>query len=136
MRCSQGKRFAASPTTYRIDATPGCRYSRYTQTVALVAFRYRLGTLVVGGGQSLLHAANLAQAPIGQACSGEGVCRSCVVTVLDGARYLTDLTPMEHRWRMTSATRLACQACITPDAPEHARVAVFCPAWGFPDVTR
>jgi ferredoxin len=48
-------------------------------------------------GATLLAAANQAGVPVGQSCSGDGICGWCKVTVLEGAEHLTPPAPLEQK---------------------------------------
>lgn len=61
-------------------------------------------------GTTLLAAIRRVSLPIGRSCEGAGICRACVVHVVEGAWLLTPLTAFERAAGATHQTRLACQA--------------------------
>jgi chlorosome envelope protein I len=77
-------------------------------------------------GQRLLPAINRAGAPLGQSCRGQGVCRACVVTVVDGQEALSPRNEVEARWLVEPGRRLACQARVVGDA----QIVLHSPHWG------
>lgn len=70
-------------------------------------------------GGTILAAANRCQAPVGQSCSGEGVCGSCRVSVVDGAGHLSPPGAVEQRLmrekEFTAGERAACLARVQGD---------------------
>ena len=73
----------------------------------------------VRAGATILSAANHAHVPIGQSCSGDGICGWCKVRILEGGRHLA---PPGERERKLFATygyagneRAACQARVHGD---------------------
>lgn len=68
---------------------------------------------------TILTAANKADLPIGQSCSGEGVCGWCRVTVLEGEENLHPPTPLEQRLmdahQFGPGERAACLAKVRGD---------------------
>lgn len=70
-------------------------------------------------GATILAAANRCQAPIGQSCSGEGVCGTCRVQVIEGADRLAPPGALEQRLmkekEFTPAERAACLARVQGD---------------------
>lgn len=51
-------------------------------------------------------------------CGGNGVCCSCVVTVLEGAEYLTPKSDLEEAVTyMAEGDRLSCQCLMTGSGP-------------------
>ncbi|MDL1891831.1 (2Fe-2S)-binding protein [Sphingobacteriales bacterium CHB3] len=51
----------------------------------------------IKAGATILAAANQADVPIGQSCSGDGICGWCKVTVLSGAENLAPPTKLEAK---------------------------------------
>ncbi len=70
-------------------------------------------------GATILAAANQAGMPVGQSCSGEGICGWCRVTVLDGAENLMPPSDLERRLMKEKCfahdERAACLAKIRGD---------------------
>jgi len=70
-------------------------------------------------GGTILAAANRCQAPVGQSCSGEGVCGLCKVAVLDGIEHIAPPGDLERRLmrekEFTVNERAACLARIQGD---------------------
>lgn len=87
-------------------------------------------TVAAPRGASLLALVSREGAPLGQACRGQGVCRSCRVEVLEGAAHLGPPTDLETRWALEPGWRLACQARIftADDAPGE--IVLWSPTWG------
>ncbi|MCA9319871.1 MAG: (2Fe-2S)-binding protein [Planctomycetes bacterium] len=50
-------------------------------------------------------------------CRGKGFCGTCEVLVIEGAEYLTERTPREHKKLKTwdTSRRLSCQCAIIGD---------------------
>jgi ferredoxin, 2Fe-2S len=73
----------------------------------------------VRNGGTILAAANRCQAPVGQSCSGEGVCGLCKVTVLEGIEHLAPPADREKRLMQEKEfqpdERAACLARIQGD---------------------
>ena len=87
-------------------------------------------------GTTLLDAIDAAGAPLGRSCRGEGICRSCVVRVCEGAALVAPPGELERRARargLSAVDRLACQARIADDADEEGLVSLWAPAWGEPE---
>jgi ferredoxin len=61
----------------------------------LVHFRPLRKTREIKAGATILAAANRVEAPIGQSCSGDGICGWCRVVVLEGASNLAPPGPLE-----------------------------------------
>lgn len=106
--------------------------------IRLLARGRRGSTAVVPArpGTTLLHAVDAAGAPLGRSCRGEGICRSCVVRVCEGAALIAPPGALERRARargLPAADRLACQARIADDADEEGLVTLWAPAWGEPE---
>jgi ferredoxin len=83
------------------------------------------------GAPTVLDAVRRVGLPLAQSCRGEGVCRSCVVDVHAGGEHLGAASPIERRFGLDGARRLACQAALPP-AQAAAEVVVGSPAWGLP----
>lgn len=81
----------------------------------------------VAAGTTLLAALVRAGIPIGRACRGAGVCRSCRLRVIAGHQLLTQPTAQEVRWRLAPDERLACEARIEAD---DGTIEVTTPGWG------
>lgn len=100
----------------------------------------------LGRGETLLDVADRLGVPVGQACSGLGVCGSCGVRVLRGDEHLTEVTLMERKDRaldLEGGWRLACQALavvpvVGPAEPagpaddDTRQIHLWHPAWGLP----
>ena len=73
----------------------------------------------VRAGATLLSAANQAQVPIGQSCSGDGICGWCRVHVLEGKENLSPPTELEKKLMKTYSfsedERSACLAKVRGD---------------------
>jgi 2Fe-2S ferredoxin len=84
--------------------------------MALVA-RTRRADLVLGGRGSLMRRCLAGGLPVASACSGQGACARCLVTVLEGAAHLTPPRPRECRTLERNAAgpdqRLSCQCRAT-----------------------
>ncbi len=70
-------------------------------------------------GATILAAANRCSAPIGQSCSGDGICGWCRVRVVEGGEHLAAPTPIERRLmtdrKFEPDERAACQAKVEGD---------------------
>ena len=68
---------------------------------------------------TLLAAANQVEVPLGQSCSGEGICGWCRVRVLDGVENLAPPTALEKRlmdqYNFKADERAACLAKVKGD---------------------
>ncbi len=68
-------------------------------------------------GATILAAANQCGVPVGQSCSGEGICGWCRVTVVSGAENLSPPSEIEQRLivdkRFAPDERAACLAKVT-----------------------
>jgi adenylate cyclase len=68
---------------------------------------------------TLLAAANQVEVPLGQSCSGEGICGWCRVRVVDGVENLAPPTPLEKRlmdhYGFKDDERAACLAKVKGD---------------------
>ncbi len=74
-------------------------------------------------------AAQRADAPLGNACRSQGICRACAVLVLAGEQHLSGPGDLELRMDLAPGWRMACQTRLTsPDS--GADVVVWIPAWG------
>jgi ferredoxin len=73
----------------------------------------------IKAGATILAAANQASLPIGQSCSGEGICGWCRVTVLEGLEHLAPPGSLEQRLirerSFESHERAACLARVQGD---------------------
>jgi len=73
----------------------------------------------VRAGATILSAANQAKIPIGQSCSGDGICGWCKVRVLEGAENLLPPGELELKLMRTYAykedERPACLAKVKGD---------------------
>ena len=64
-------------------------------------------------GETILDAGRRAGAPIGNACGGVGICRRCVVRVVEGLENLSPPTRLElDHAKVAGSERLACQAAV------------------------
>lgn len=84
-------------------------------------------------GATLLAAIDAAGLPLGRACGGEGVCRSCAVRVLDGHAHLDppgELERRAHHRGLPQGQRLACQTQVAAEAPLSALITLWHPSWG------
>jgi 2Fe-2S ferredoxin len=79
-------------------------------------------------GATILAAANQVQVPIGQSCSGDGVCGWCRVRILDGLNNLKPPSALERKVMETNMygpnERAACMAEVRGD------VSVTTTYWG------
>lgn len=70
-------------------------------------------------GTSILAAANRCEVPLGQSCSGDGICGWCRVRIVDGAEGITPPSPAEERLirekGFASGERAACLARVSGD---------------------
>ncbi len=70
-------------------------------------------------GVTILSAANQAKVPIGQSCSGDGICGWCKVRVLAGKEHLSPPTELERKLMATYEfepdERSACLAKVRGD---------------------
>ncbi len=84
--------------------------------VTFVPFRK---SKVVKAGATLLAAATQAGVPLGQSCSGDGICGWCRVTVLDGAENLVTPSELEAKLmrekKFEQNERAACLAVVRGD---------------------
>jgi len=68
---------------------------------------------------TLLAAANQVDVPLGQSCSGEGICGWCRVRVVEGVENLVAPTPLEKRlmtqYGFQEDERAACLAKVKGD---------------------
>ncbi len=73
----------------------------------------------VFAGSTILSAANRCEAPIGQSCSGDGICGWCRVTVLEGSDRLAPPSELERRLMKAKGfrddERAACLAKVAGD---------------------
>ncbi len=73
----------------------------------------------IRAGATILSAANQAKVPIGQSCSGDGICGWCKVRVLDGAVNLSPPGDIErklmHTYHFEHDERSACLAKVKGD---------------------
>jgi ferredoxin len=114
--------------------------------VVRIRFGRDFGELVVPRGTTLLAAAARAQAPLGNACRGQGVCRACAVLVIEGAALLDDPGELELRMQLESSWRMACKTHVRADGrggetelggrgQEPGFVELWTPNWGgWPDL--
>lgn len=85
-------------------------------------------------GESLLDLTDRLGVPLGQSCTGLGICGSCALRIVEGMEHLTPLAPMERKNRALNREggwRLACQT-FAIDADPPANVLLWHPAWGLP----
>jgi uncharacterized 2Fe-2S/4Fe-4S cluster protein (DUF4445 family) len=70
-------------------------------------------------GSTILAAANQCEVPIGQSCSGEGICGWCKVRILAGAEHMAPPSDLERRLieekEFTDGERAACLAKVKGD---------------------
>ena len=82
----------------------------------------------IKAGATVLAAANQCEAPVGQSCSGEGICGWCRIQVVDGPDHLSPPGELERRLmrdkEFAPHERAACLARVTGD------VAVTTTYWG------
>jgi ferredoxin len=73
----------------------------------------------IPSGGTVLAAANAVEAPIGQSCSGDGVCGWCRIRVLDGMDRLAPPSPLEadlmRKKEFAGNERAACLARVLGD---------------------
>ncbi len=74
---------------------------------------------VIRAGATILAAANQCDVPVGQSCSGDGICGWCRVTVLEGREHLAPPGPLEERLmkekEFLQNERAACLARVQGD---------------------
>ena len=92
-----------------------------------VRFGRDFGTLAVAPGTTLLAAASRADAPLGNACRGQGVCRACAVRVLVGAELLDDPGPLERQMQLDPGWRMACKTRVSA---RTGALRLWTPHWG------
>jgi ferredoxin len=80
-----------------------------------IRFGRDFGELEVTPGTSLLAAASRAQAPLGNACRGQGVCRACAVLVVSGSELLEPADELEQAMQLEPGWRMACQTRVRGD---------------------
>ncbi len=72
-------------------------------------------------GETILNIARRNTAHIGFVCDGNGICQTCQIRVLAGAKYLNPPNAIEQawmpEWRLASGHRLACQAALRGAGP-------------------
>ena len=88
--------------------------------MTLVARTHR-ADLAIGGKGSLMGRCLAAGLPVASACSGQGACARCMITVLEGAAHLSPLRPHEARTLARNEARpdqrLSCQCrVVDPNA--------------------
>ncbi len=73
----------------------------------------------IKAGATLLAAANQSEVPIGQSCSGDGICGWCKVRVLRGAESLAPPIALERKlmeqYKFEPNERAACLAVVEGD---------------------
>jgi ferredoxin len=73
----------------------------------------------IRAGATILAAANQVEVPIGQSCSGDGICGWCRVTVLEGMEHLAPPTSLEKKCMEANSfsgeERAACMAKVKGD---------------------
>ena len=73
----------------------------------------------IRAGATILAAANQAEMPIGQSCSGDGICGWCRVTLLAGAENMLPPGPLEKKLmkekEFAGNERAACLAKVNGD---------------------
>jgi adenylate cyclase len=76
-------------------------------------------TKKIKAGATILAAANQAEVPIGQSCSGDGICGWCKVRILAGAEHLAPPTRLEKKLieekMFEQNERAACLAVVRGD---------------------
>ncbi len=92
-----------------------------------IRFGRDYGELEVGPGTSLLAAASRAEAPLGNACRGQGVCRACAVQVISGTGLLEAPGELERRMTLEQGWRMACQTRVRAG---DGLVELWTPHWG------
>lgn len=72
-------------------------------------------------GDGLLNVARKNKAHIGFVCNGNGLCTTCELRILSGAKNLTAPNKIEHDWlpqsRLARGYRLACQTALVGTGP-------------------
>lgn len=91
-----------------------------------IRFGHDFGERDVPLGTTLLAAAARAQAPLGNACRGQGVCRACAVLVVRGAELLDEPGVLERAMQLEPPWRMACQTRVIATG----RLDIWTPAWG------
>lgn len=83
--------------------------------MALVV-RTRRADLAVGGRGSLMVRCQAVGLPVASACSGQGACARCLVTVLEGAGHLSRIRAHEAQTLARNGAhpdqRLSCQCAV------------------------
>ena len=73
----------------------------------------------IRAGATILAAANQCEVPLGQSCSGDGICGWCRVQVIDGLQHLAPPSPLEERLirekEFAPRERAACLAKVQGD---------------------
>ncbi len=73
----------------------------------------------IKAGATLLAAANQSEVPIGQSCSGDGICGWCRVKVIEGAESLAQPKELERKlmkvYKFGKDERAACLAVVRGD---------------------
>ncbi len=73
----------------------------------------------IRAGATILAAANQSGVPIGQSCSGDGICGWCRVKVVEGVEHVAPPSPLEQRLReekgFAADERAACLAKVQGD---------------------
>jgi ferredoxin len=73
----------------------------------------------IRAGATILAAANQADVPIGQSCSGDGMCGWCRVTILEGMEHMVPPSSLEQRLMsekdFQERERAACLARVRGD---------------------
>jgi ferredoxin len=87
---------------------------------------------VIRAGATILAAANQAEMPIGQSCSGDGICGWCRVTILEGMENMIPPGALEKKLitekEFAPGERAACLAKVKGD------VSITTTYWGHENV--
>ena len=85
----------------------------------VISFVKNKAPLQVQAGENLMQALQQHDVPVASSCHGEGVCRKCVVTVVEGFQNLTPATLLEldlaERSPINPDQRISCQAQVKDD---------------------
>lgn len=85
----------------------------------VISFVKNKAPVSVSEGENLMQALLEQDIPVASSCHGEGVCRKCVVTVVEGVQNLTPPTILEldlaERNPIGTDQRISCQAQIIGD---------------------
>lgn len=85
----------------------------------VISFVKNKAPLQVEEGENLMQALLRNDVPVASSCHGDGICRKCVVTVVEGLQNLSQPTLLEidlaERSPIQPNQRISCQARVTGD---------------------